>query len=88
MLTSGFGHNKTLSDFVLRCRELKEMLRKIFVTCSLVRLKDIEQIHLGIGALLNKLLKKELAYAWLVLKKLLIRLTCVSARKCKNRVCR
>ena len=39
---SGFGHNKTLSDFVLRCRERKEMLRKTFVTCSLVRLKERE----------------------------------------------
>ena len=36
ILTSDFGHNKTLSDFVLRCRERKEMLSKNFVTCSLV----------------------------------------------------
>ena len=40
ILTSGFVHNKTLSDFVLRFRERKEMLRKNFVTCSLVRLKE------------------------------------------------
>ena len=47
ILTSGFGHNKTI--IVLRCRERKEMVRKSFVTCSLVILKEREKIHLGIG---------------------------------------
>ena len=49
LTTSGFGHNKTLSDFVLRCQEHKAMWRKNFVTCCLVRLKEKEEIQLGIG---------------------------------------
>ena len=40
---------KRLSDSVVRCRERKEMLRKNFGTCSLVRLKERQQIYLGIG---------------------------------------
>ena len=46
ILTLGFGHNTTLSDFVLRCREHKEMLRKNFVTCCLVRLKERDETQL------------------------------------------
>ena len=38
-----------LSDSVLRCRERKEMLPQNFGTCSLVTLKEREQIHLGFG---------------------------------------
>ena len=59
------------------------MLRKNFVTCSLVRLKEREQIHLRIG----ELTEKELAYAWSVPKKLLNRLTCVFACECESHVC-
>ena len=40
-----------LTDSFLRCRERKEMLRKNFGTCSLVRLKERERIHLGIREL-------------------------------------
>ena len=41
-----------LSDFVPRCRErIKEILPKKFGSCSPVRFKEREQIHLGIGEL-------------------------------------
>ena len=59
------------------------MLHKNFVTCSLVRLKEREQIHLLIG----EKTKKVLAYALLVLKKLLNRLACIFAHECKSHVC-